>query len=767
MSTPPTPIYSLLPAVFRTRDAALGGPLQALFEVLESQYGIVKENVWQLYDDQFIETCAPWVIPYIGQLIGYSSVYTAALASPDSRAEVANTIGYRRRKGTLVALEQITHDVSGRATMAVEEFRRLVTTLSLRDVRPHHDATASLRRGRDWHDQDGPFTRLNRTIDVRNITPRLRVPSSPDAAPLDIALHGPGRFNIPQVAVWMWRWQAWPVTNAPAFALGGGGYFFSSLGGPVALFQSVPEEPAPFSWLVTEKDVPEPISLRRFGAHLKNFYPGSMQLIADGAPVPVSRIVCANLTERPDGSVCTVPTGKIAIDPELGRIQYAANLPLPKDLRVNYNYGAAAQIGGGPYDRTPNITQPGTQPDQDYVNSAAPFMAIVGSPGYPSLESAVAAWNLLPANSAGTIVLPGFECHTINLTGANAIQIPAESLLLIASAELSQEGVPEWKNSCVTLRGNIEVVAPQPTLGPDGLALPVGQVQISGIWLSGQLIVQGDEACVQVADSTLTPGIALNSLGDAAQPGEPSVTGSALAVTLCLTRVITGPVTLPATCYTRICGSIVDAGSPYCPAIAGCDMASPGATLHIEESTVIGRVWAQAIRMASNTIFLARLGKCDPWQAPVWAARVQVGCVRFCWLPANSITPKRYECLPPDSASQAALEPTFITLRFGKPGYCLLSGDVPMAVWKGADNGSQIGVFYQIQETEAVTNIQIRSEEYLPANLQCGVFVIPSRPLPEITPPMRYGLSIETPRCRSENVSEEEDVPIGIGIGLI
>jgi hypothetical protein len=148
MSTTPGPIYSVLPAVFRTRDAALGGPLEALFEVLESQYGIVKQNVWQLYNDQFIETCAPWVIPYIGQLIGYETVYTAKLAGPDSRAEVANTMGYRQRKGTLVAIEQITHDVSGRSTIAVEEFKRLVTTLSLRDVRPDHDWKISKGRSR-------------------------------------------------------------------------------------------------------------------------------------------------------------------------------------------------------------------------------------------------------------------------------------------------------------------------------------------------------------------------------------------------------------------------------------------------------------------------------------------------------------------------------------------------------------------------------------------------------------------------------------------
>jgi hypothetical protein len=766
MSATPSPIYSLLPAVFRTRDALQGGPLQALFEVLESQYGIVKENVWQLYNDQFIETCAPWVIPYIGQLLGYETVYTAALASPDSRAEVANTIGYRRRKGTLVALEQITHDVSSRNTMAVEEFRRLITTLSLRDVRPRHNATADLRRGRDWEDQNGPFTRLNRTLDVRNITPRSRVVQAPDAAPLDIALHGPGRFNIPEVAVWMWRWQSLPVANAPAFSLGGGGYFFSSLGNPVPLFQTVPDEPLPFAWLVKEKDVPEPISLRRFGARPGSFYPGSMELIADGNPVPVSQIVGANLAELPDGAICTVPAGLIAIDPKLGRIQYATDLKLPGDLRVNYNYGAAAEMGGGPYDRTDYITPPGTQAGVDFVNSSAPFSAVVGSPAYPTLESAVAAWNQLPPGSAGTIVLPDFEVYEINLTGANAIQIPAESQLLIAAADVSAAGVPEWSNSCVTVRGNIEIVAPPTPLGPDGIALPIGGVLISGIRLSGQLLLTGDEACVQVSDSTLAPGISLTPTGDAAQPGEPSVTGSASGITLCLTRVITGPVALPSTCTTRICASIVDAGSPYCPAIAGADLATPGATLHIEESTVIGRVWAQAIRLASNTIFWAKLGKRDPWKAPVWAQRVQVGCVRFCWMPASSITPRQYECLPPNASSQPALEPKFITLRFGEPGYCLLSGDVPMAVWNGADNGSQMGVFYQIQETEAVANIQIRSAEYLPANLERGVFLIPSRPCEE---PMRemeaYGYARRKRRCTGGEAVDE--TPTGIGVELL
>ncbi|HXP90586.1 MAG TPA: hypothetical protein VN931_06640 [Fibrobacteria bacterium] len=768
MSVEPGSIYSLLPAVFRTRDAVQGGSLEALFQVLEEQFGIVRENLAQLRDDQFIETCAPWVIPYIGDLIGFDAVYTAPTASPDSRAEVANTIGYRRRKGTLVAMEQLTRDVSGRATIAVEEFRRLIQNLSLRDVRPHHDATANLRRGRDWEDIPGPFTRLNRTVEVRRVAPRNRQISAPDPTPLDVALHGGGRFSIPDVAVWMWRWKNWTISRAPAFDLGGGGWYFSGLGGPQRLFQApVGESAAFFARLTTEIDVPEPIRRRRFHDDIAAFYPSSMQLFEDGNPVDACRIVCANLEAGENGRVCEVPSGKIGIDPHLGRIQYAADLARPRQLGVSYNYGAPAAMGGGPYDRSSSIVAPGSGTAGSSAGSWAGFFAVVGSATYPTLESAVAAWNLLPPGSSGTIILPDFESHAIDLTGPQAIQIPCQSSLLLAAAEVPADGSSVlWTNSWPVLRGDVEILAPPSPPGPDGLALPAGQLQISGIRLCGQMRILGDTVGVQVADSTLVPGLSLDRDGNAAHHGEASIAGTASGASLCLTRVATGPVTLPASASLRACASVVDAGSPYCPACAGPDFAGPGPSLHIEDSTVVGRVWVQTMPLASNTIFLARLGTRDPWKAPVWTQRVQTGCVRFCWLPWNSIVPRRYECIPPDTQSQPALEPKFITTRFGEPSYCLLSGDAPLAVWKGADNGSQMGVFLQIQETEAVANIQIRSLEYLPANLERGVFLVPSRPLLEKAPDaFRYGYGASSRRCRGGIV--EDDLPAGIGIGLI
>ena len=162
-------------------------------------------------------------------------------------------------------------------------------------------------------------------------------------------------------------------------------------------------------------------------------------------------------------------------------------------------------------------------------------------------------------------------------------------------------------------------------------------------------------------------------------------------------------------------------------AVAGPDLASAGADLHVEDSTLIGKVRTRTITFASNSIVRARRGAADPWLAAVWASRTQAGCVRFCSLPADSITPRRYECLPPNPASEAVLDPGFITVRYGDPAYLLLSGDCPMAVWTGADNGSQLGVYHQVEETQAVRNVQIRAPEYLPARMEAGVFLHPSR----------------------------------------
>ena len=63
-------LYALLPAVYRIRDEQQGYPLRDLVGLIAREFAALEENIEQLYDDQFIETCEDWVAPYIGDLIG-------------------------------------------------------------------------------------------------------------------------------------------------------------------------------------------------------------------------------------------------------------------------------------------------------------------------------------------------------------------------------------------------------------------------------------------------------------------------------------------------------------------------------------------------------------------------------------------------------------------------------------------------------------------------------------------------------------------------
>ena len=105
-------LYRLLPAVYRIRDTEQGEPLRALLGAFAREFEALEENLEQLYDDQFIETCAEWVAPYIGELIGYRPLHGVAPRVSSPRAEVANTIAFRRRKGTLSMLEELAHNVT-------------------------------------------------------------------------------------------------------------------------------------------------------------------------------------------------------------------------------------------------------------------------------------------------------------------------------------------------------------------------------------------------------------------------------------------------------------------------------------------------------------------------------------------------------------------------------------------------------------------------------------------------------------------------------
>src|SRR6185369_4819505 len=87
-----------------------------------------------------------------------------------SRADVAKTIHYRRRKGTLPMLEELARDVTGWGAHAVEFFELLGWTQCVRNhLRMHSLRTPDLRRAEPLDRLNGPFDTASHTVDVRPI----------------------------------------------------------------------------------------------------------------------------------------------------------------------------------------------------------------------------------------------------------------------------------------------------------------------------------------------------------------------------------------------------------------------------------------------------------------------------------------------------------------------------------------------------------------------------------------------------------------------
>ncbi len=214
----PSPTVAEQERINALREKAARGPLKALLTVFAGELAAMEENLAQLYDDQFIETCADWAIPYIGDLIGYEPLHALGQARGLARAEVAHTIALRRRKGTAAVLEQLARDVTGWNARAVEYFQLLGWTQYMNHIRPRSFYAPDMRRWEPLARIGSAFDSLAHTVDVRRIESRR------------------GRFNIPNVGIFLWRLNAYRHTESPAVRVDDRRYLVSPLGHPLQLF---------------------------------------------------------------------------------------------------------------------------------------------------------------------------------------------------------------------------------------------------------------------------------------------------------------------------------------------------------------------------------------------------------------------------------------------------------------------------------------------------------------------------------------------------
>ncbi len=158
------------------------------------------------------------------------------------------------------------------------------------------------------------------------------------------------------------------------------------------------------------------------------------------------------------------------------------------------------------------------------------------------------------------------------------------------------------------------------------------------------------------------------------------------------------------------------------------------AKLTILRTTVLGKILAHAIELAENSIFTGL----------VRVARSQVGCMRFCYVPDGSRTPRRYSCQP-DLVEQAVdrddtipaaekdaekqrerdrVEPVFNSVRYGTPTYCQLADACAGEIKRGADDESEMGAFHDLFQTQRAANLRARLDEYTPAGMEAGIIYV-------------------------------------------
>lgn len=727
----PEKLYALLPAIHRIRDDAQGGPLQALLALAAEQGAVVEADIQSLLHNWFIETCDEWVVPYIGDLLGVRGLHALPTSAGFSqRARVANTLGYRRRKGTATMLEQLALDTSGWPARAVEFFQILGWSQNYNHIRPNAVRTPDLRRTNELELLNNAFDTATHTVDVRRIA-------------LDR-----GRHNLPNVGLFLWRLQSYPIRSGTARPAAAAGFYTFN---PVAkqdrpLFNSPQPEPE-ITHLAEEINVPGALRRRPLydeleahraillaGGTLRGLWFGktpvvevSQQIVAGGAfvPVPAEKIRICHLgtgAVRPEKTDTAGNAILVGVDPVLGRLAWADTLPLPVAVKVGYAYGFSGDLGGGPYNRRDSVDAAlglAAAPTWQVGVAREPVPVATGQI-HPTLADAIADWHAQPAGTIGIIAI--MDSHTY--AGDLSIKIPEGSQLLIVAADWPAVPKPGGGKQRVLgqlnpvevrphLLGNITVngTAPAASDSPGTLAL-------DGLLIEGSLTVgaaPGHLGLLRIAHCTLVP--AQGGLG---------IAGKNARLTVQMIRSICGPIALPASAPALTLEDCIldDVG-------AGIAIFAAASEVNVQSSTVLGSTKVRRLD-AGNSIFT---GLVD-------AARQQEGCVRFCFVPEKSATGRRYRCQPDlaltdaESASRDAGEtfdatekaavlarvvPVFTAEDYGDPAYAQLANSCPPELRTGAEDGAEMGAFRFLQQPQREANLRASLDEYLRFGLEAGL----------------------------------------------
>jgi hypothetical protein len=658
-------IWAMIPSMYRLEDGidkpdsdAPYGVLHALVEVWAEQAAILRRSQDQLWDDQFIDLCAEWAVPYLADLLGTRML--SALNPRGRRIDVAKTIYYRRRKGTPRVLEELIADISGWDGVLVENFRRLARARHGLDPQPAPLAGtftgtlpggwANLRSAHTAALTTGPFDELAHTPDMRR--PRGRT----------------GQYGIPKITFYLYRLVAYRAEEVTPYALPDGLRFtFDPSGRDVPLFGRRRQLTDWDDWQAArEWDVPAPIRCRLLQTLLTHT-PGTLHLATGPLPadgVSVAEIAPASLQNWP---LTLNPPGKtVAVDAERGRFQWLGGPP-PGPVLGTYHAGFSGPYGAGTYSR----------PLADAPLPAG--LALVESSGGGAIAAAA-----LPNAGVARIADSRTYGPVANKNAIRNLTVQAQNgqrpYLRLAT---------DWRLQAANV--------PDATLTLDGLWLGGAPGQAVAVAL------RGTYECVVIRNCTLDPGGDLTADGQVLNPVRLLIEGT--IETLCIDHSIVGPVVVGARGLVEtliVTDSVVQSVVPAIPALS-----LPDTKTTLTRTTVLGDVVVHTL--SASEVIVTGLAT---------VRNTQTGCFRFsAALHRRGLTdsrlPRPYESwLFPDDTGH-----WFASRRFGQPAYAQLSESAPEALRRGAENGSELGAFSALLNPIKHDSLTAKVAEYMPFGL--------------------------------------------------
>ncbi len=714
-------LWQLLPAVYRAEDSTRldqAGPLREMVNRIGVQAAILRRSIDRLWADQSIETCDDWVIAYLGDLLNTNLV--ASLDARGQRLDVAKTIYYRRRKGTVALLEELAHDVTGWEVRVVEFFRRLSRNhhgldpeIGLPAATPNPIGSRALQQAQGLV---GPLTNtpLGGWADLRHVYGAAKTSTAFDEFyHLADVRQGQGQlgwYAIPRLGVFLWRLRSFGVnrTTPMAYSTCPDHYSFDPTGREIPLFAAeshVYEDRwvSPAEW-----QLPGELSAPLLQAELANLYAcvgSDGQLILNsvgvfdstGDLVPIEDI-SADLRQWGED-----PDIAFLIDPARGRLIKGPAAP-DGNPNVTYHYGFSACIGAGPYDRLSLGLGPTPTPELE--------TKVQG--GGDSLNTALSS-----LGSEGALTLEDSLTYTTvsDVTDIQAVTLRADNhqrpLIRLLAPALPTDPTSEW-----VFTGSTAPDA-QNTLILEGLFISGGDIVLRGAF--DQVILR----CCTLDPGEVDPAATLPypryPYGKAVDL-RPLSTDRRLLVPchlyiegqvnqLIIDRCILGPI------YTRadssgiqhliMHDSIVQAVHP--------DEAAFNLGTGITElvrCTVLGKTDVHRL-MASGCIL----------DDLITATDAQHSCLRFSAWATGSTVLHPYECV-----EIRPIAPLFTSRVFGQPGYAQLqtgadrliqtsSGGGKATLLEGAEDGSEMGAFAREKNAIKQRSLRIKYDEFMPLGL--------------------------------------------------